>query len=147
MYCAYAKSRESVGGNIGDIDIMCYIALFVDIGADLLNICVSVGPRDATNIRKRHLLKNDAYMYLVKLLRRLDAIEELDVNWTIFKENLHIFDKQESEARPANRPPSPPEKKWNLRRLLLDSMPLKSSTEELDVNWTMFKENLHIFDK
>lgn len=72
-------------------DLLCHIGCMMDTGETLYNLCVSVGPKVAAKIRHKYLRKNEAYV--VKCLKRLEAIPELKDSWWNFTENLPLFDK------------------------------------------------------
>ena len=84
-----ASAAAAVGANS---DLICRIACFMDTaGGTLCSLCISVGPRVATKIRHKYLGKNEAYV--VKCLKRLDAIPDIQNHYPTFVESLPLFDK------------------------------------------------------
>ena len=84
----------AIGSNA---DLLCHIGCMVDTGKPLFNLCVSVGPKVAKKIRHKYLHKNEAYV--VKCLKRLEAIPKLQEYWENFIDNLALFDRCRDNIR------------------------------------------------
>ena len=74
-----------------DIDLICTIASFMNTGAGLADLCVSVGPAEAVKIRTEYLRDND--FFVAASLRKLASIPDLNGDWRKFIDNIHLFDK------------------------------------------------------
>ena len=74
-----AKVKHSAAGTHHasdglNVDLLCKVATFINVGDDLMTICIAVGPKDAARIRRTYLLDNDEYV--ASLLRRFQSLKE-----------------------------------------------------------------------